>query len=299
VVEGPRAGTGERPQKLLAGERLQKVLAGAGIGSRRSCEQMILAGRVSVNGEIARIGQRAVAGVDRILVDGVPLPSTEVFTYYLVNKPAGVVSSAPGREVRKSVVKLVPPVPRVFPVGRLDVATEGALVLTNDGELAYRLAHPKFGVDKEYIARVVSPISREAVNRLRRGVRLADGVTAPARVTLLGPYALRIVVHEGRNRQVRRMLEAVGNRVVSLTRTRIGPIGLRGLAPGQWRPLSPVEVRSLWEAAAAGAPSGPQSGAQPGARAHGPPAPPPDNRRGSAGQQQAPAPAPILAPSDG
>lgn len=239
VVEGPQAGTSER---------LQKVLAGAGLGSRRACEQLILAGRVSVNGERARLGQRAVPGVDRIAVDGVPLPSTEAFRYYLVNKPVGVICSAPSATVRASVVELVPASPRVFPVGRLDVATEGAIILTNDGELAYRLMHPKFGVEKEYVAQVVGEVSRRALNRLRKGVQLPDGLTAPARVNLLGPSALRIVLHEGRNRQVRRMLEAVGHPVVSLSRTRIGPLSLHGLEPGQWRELTAQEVHVLWEA---------------------------------------------------
>ena len=230
------------------GERLQKVLAAAGLGSRRACEKMILEGRVSVNGVTAHIGQRARRGTDRIAVDGVPLPETEVFAYYLVNKPAGVICSAPGPHTHGSVVDLVPEVPRVFPVGRLDVATDGLIILTNDGELAYRLAHPRFGVEKEYVVRVAGNVSREAVAKLRRGVQLEDGPTAPVRVSVLGPSTLRIVLHEGRNRQVRRMCEAVGHVVVSLTRTRIGPIGGLGLQPGQWRRLQPAEVRSLWEA---------------------------------------------------
>lgn len=241
VSEGPHAG---------AGERLQKVLAGAGLGSRRACEQMILDGRVSVNGVTARIGQRASPEVDEISVDGVPLRLTNALAYYLLNKPSGVICSAPAREVRRSVLDLVPAEPRVFPVGRLDVATEGLLILTNDGDLAYRLAHPRFGVEKEYVARVAGTVSKEAVGRLRRGVQLADGMTAPARVTLLTPDTVRMVLHEGRNRQVRRMLEAVGYRAVSLTRTRIGPVGSRGLPTGQWRRLSAFEVRSLWEASA-------------------------------------------------
>ncbi len=230
------------------GERLQKVLAAAGLGSRRACEKMILEGRVSVNGVTAHIGQRARRGTDRISVDGVPLPETEVFAYYVVNKPVGVICSAPGPHAHRSVVDLVPQVPRVYPVGRLDVATGGLIILTNDGELAYRLAHPRFGVEKEYVVRVAGNISREAVAKLRRGVQLEDGLTAPARVSVLGPSALRIVLHEGRNRQVRRMCEAVGHVVVSLTRTRIGPIGGLGLQPGQWRRLHAAEVRGLWEA---------------------------------------------------
>lgn len=230
------------------GERLQKLLAGAGLGSRRACEKMILDGRVSVNGVRAHIGQRAWRGADRIAVDGVTLPETETFAYYLVNKPVGVICSAPGKQTPRSVVELVPKTPRVFPVGRLDVATEGLIVLTNDGELAFRLAHPRFGVEKEYVVELAHRASRDAVARLRRGVQLEDGVTAPARVSVLGPDSLRVVIHEGRNRQVRRMCEAVGCHVVSLTRTRIGPLGGSGLRPGQWRRLQPSEVASLGEA---------------------------------------------------
>ena len=232
------------------GERLQKVLAAAGLGSRRACEKLILEGRVSVNGVTAHVGQRARRGTDRIAVDGVPVPETEAFAYYLVNKPVGVICSAGGPHAHRNVVELVPEVPRVFPVGRLDVATDGLIILTNDGELAYRLAHPRFGVEKEYVVRVAGALSREAVAKLRRGVQLEDGPTAPARVSVLGPSALRIVLHEGRNRQVRRMCEAVGYVVVGLTRTRIGPVSGLGLQPGQWRRLQPPELRALWEAVA-------------------------------------------------
>jgi 23S rRNA pseudouridine2605 synthase len=248
------------PHPDESGERLQKVLAAAGLGSRRTCERLVIEGRVSVNGRPARIGQRARPGIDRITVDGVPLPAMERFAYYLVNKPVGVICSAPGAKAQKSVVELVPESPRVFPVGRLDVATEGLIVLTNDGELAYRLGHPKFGVEKEYVVRVAHELSREAVNRLRRGVELDDGPTEPARVNLLGPRALRVVLHEGRNRQVRRMCEAVGYQVVSLARTRIGPLSSKGLAPGHWRHLSAEEVRALWGATAPGGVGAPASG---------------------------------------
>jgi len=267
VAEEARASVGavvspDQPQGE-AGERLQKVLAAAGLGSRRTCERLVIEGRVSVNGRPARIGQRARPGIDKITVDGAPLPATELFAYYLVNKPVGVICSAPGPKARKSVVELVPGSPRVFPVGRLDVATEGLVVLTNDGELAYRLAHPRFGVEKEYVVRLANAVSKEAVNRLRRGVELGDGVTSPARVNVLGPKALRIVLHEGRNRQVRRMCEAVGHRVVSLARTRIGPLSAQGLAPGQWRRLSAAEVRSLWEATSPSPPGPLRAGSPP------------------------------------
>jgi 23S rRNA pseudouridine2605 synthase len=148
------------------------------------------------------------------------------------------------------VLDLVPAEPRVFPVGRLDAATEGLLLLTNDGDLAHRLTHPSFGVEKEYLAEVETPPTRGELRRLREGVDLEDGSTAPARVTLVPPRAVRLVIHEGRNRQVRRMLDAVGHPVLRLVRTRIGPLTDRRLRPGEWRPLTPAEVRSLESAVA-------------------------------------------------
>jgi len=234
---------------IPTGQRLQKVLANAGLGSRRACDQLIADGRVTVNGAVAHLGQRADSATDRIAVDGIPLPLREGIVYYLLNKPAGVVSSASDPEGRRTVLDLVPEVPRVFPVGRLDILTEGLLMLTNDGELTYQLTHPSFGVVKEYVVEVEGRLSREALGRLRRGVELEDGVTAPARVSALGPHAARIAIHEGRNRQVRRMCEAVGNPVRRLVRTRIGPVSDTSLAPGQWRNLTVAEVRALWEAA--------------------------------------------------
>jgi len=242
--------------------RLQKVLAASGFGSRRACEEMIEAGRVKVNGEPARLGQRVDSARDRVELDGIPLPNREGIVYYLVNKPVGVICTASDPQGRPVVVDLVPGSPRVYPVGRLDGATEGLIVLTNDGELAHQLAHPSFGVEKEYIAELDRPIPRAEVGRLRRGVMLDDGMTAPARVQLLRPDAIRIVVHEGRNRQVRRMCEAVGCPVRSLARTRIGPISDPSLLPGSFRPLTSGEVRRLWAAtieepgAAGGLPGG-------------------------------------------
>ena len=233
------------------GERLQKVLARAGLGSRRACEELIVEGRVRVNGEPAVLGRRVDVDRDRVEVDGVPVAVQPGLVYYLLNKPAGVVTTASDPEGRPAVVDLVPPEPRVFPVGRLDAATEGLLLLTNDGELAHRLAHPSFGVEKEYLAEVEGAPSPGAVRRLRERVTLEDGPTAPARVSLVPPNALRISIHEGRKRQVRRMCEAVGHPVTRLVRTRIGPLAERGLRPGQWRELSVAEVRSL-EAAAGG-----------------------------------------------
>jgi len=237
------------PPGAAAGERLQKLLASAGLGSRRACEQLVSEGRVKVNGVVAHLGQRADLLRDRVEVDGIPLPGREGVAYYLLNKPVGVVSTAHDPEGRPTVVSLVPGSPRVFPVGRLDVATEGLLVLTNDGELAHQLTHPSFGVEKEYVAEVEGTLSREAIGRLRRGVELDDGTTAPARVSVVGPRTARIVVHEGRNRLVRRMFEAVGHPVRRLVRTRVGPVSDARLAPGEARPLSAREVVALWEAA--------------------------------------------------
>jgi 23S rRNA pseudouridine2605 synthase len=236
-------------QDQPAGERLQKLLAGAGLGSRRACEQLIEDGRVTVNGTVAHLGQRADCNADRIAVDGIPLPIHEGIVYYLLHKPSGVVTSASDPEGRPTVLDLVPETPRVFPVGRLDLMSEGLLVLTNDGELAYQLTHPSFGVEKEYVVEVEGRLSRDAIGRLRRGVELEDGPTARARVASLGPHAARIAIHEGRNRQVRRMCEAVGHPVRRLVRTRIGPISDRSLLPGHWRHLTTSEVRALWGAA--------------------------------------------------
>jgi len=185
-------------------------------------------------------------------VDGVPVSASPDLVYYLLNKPAGVVTTADDTHGRPTVVRLVPDAPRVFPVGRLDADTEGLLLLTNDGDLAHRLTHPSFGIEKEYLAEVDGDPSPADVRRLRRGVELDDGMTAPARVSAVAPRALRITIHEGRNRQVRRMCEAIGHPVLRLVRTRIGPIVDRTLAPGEWRTLSAAEIRELQAAAGNG-----------------------------------------------
>jgi 23S rRNA pseudouridine2605 synthase len=231
-------------------ERLQKILARAGLGSRRTAEALIAAGRVRVNGEVANLGDRADPETDRIEVDGAVVGVRPGLVHYLLNKPVGVVTTASDPQGRLTVVGLVPAEPRVFPVGRLDAETEGLLLLTNDGELAHRLTHPSFGVDKEYLAEVEGRPTRGALRRLREGVDLEDGRTAPARVSLVGDRLLRITIHEGRNRQVRRMCDAVGIPVRRLVRVRIGPIADRRLAPGEWRALEQDEVRALERAVA-------------------------------------------------
>ena len=238
------------------GERLQKVLARVGIGSRRACEDLIAEGRVTVDGEVAVLGRRVDVETALIELDGAPIGVRPDLVHYLLNKPAGVVTTADDPQGRPTVVGLVPAEPRVFPVGRLDVDTEGLLLLTNDGELAHRLTHPSFGVEKEYVAELEGSPSRAALRRLREGVELDDGTTAPARAALLEPSVVRLTVHEGRNRQVRRMCDAVGHPVVRLIRIRIGPLADRSLAPGAWRELTGDEVRSLQRAVA-----GPGSGA--------------------------------------
>lgn len=237
------------------GERLQKVLARAGLGSRRHCDELVAAGRVTVDGERAAPGRRVDPSRQRVEVDGVPIAAAPGLVHYLVNKPPGVVTTAHDPQGRPTVLDLVPAGPRVFPVGRLDLDTEGLIVVTNDGDLAQRLAHPSHGVEKEYLAEVEGRPSPEALRRLRDGVDLEDGRTAPARVSLAGVggerAALRIVVHEGRNRLVRRMCDAVGHPVVRLVRTRIGPVTDRRLRPGEWRPLRAEEVFALSRAASA------------------------------------------------
>ena len=227
------------------GVRLQKILAQAGLGSRRACEELIAAGRVQVNGRVATLGGRADPEHDRVEVDGEPVGVRPGLVYYALNKPTGVVTTASDPQGRPTVVDLVPGEPRVFPVGRLDADTEGLLLLTNDGDLAHRLTHPSHGVEKEYLAQVEGRPSRGALRALRDGVELDDGRTAPAKVAQVADDTLRITIHEGRNRQVRRMCEAVGHPVVRLVRTRIGSLSERRLAPGEWRELSREEVRAL------------------------------------------------------
>ena len=237
---------------LPGGERLQKLLARAGLGSRRACEELISAGRVTVDGEVARLGRRADPRRQRIELDGVSVVVNDDLVYYLLNKPVGVVATASDPQGRTTVLDLVPAEPRVFSVGRLDNDTAGLIVLTNDGELTQLLTHPSHGVVKTYLAEVEGVPAPGALAALRDGVELDDGITAPARVRLVqkrdASAAVELGIHEGRNRQVRRMFDAVGHPVIRLVRTRIGPVSDRRLAPGEWRALRPGEVRALYEA---------------------------------------------------
>lgn len=230
------------------GERLQKVLAQRGWGSRRTCEILISEGRVTVNSEVAELGCRVNVDLDEVQVDGVPIGIKPDLVYFLLNKPEGSVTTANDPQGRPTVFDLVPEYAGLHAVGRLDMATEGLLILTNDGNLTHAVTHPSKGVEKEYLVQVSSALSSGAIRTLRDGVELEDGLTSPARVSQPEPGILRIVIHEGRNRQVRRMFDAVGHPVNRLVRIRIGPIRDNKLAPGSWRALETPEVIELSKA---------------------------------------------------
>jgi len=232
--------------------RLNAYLARAGVASRRGADELIKAGRVRVNGAPGQLNTVVGRG-DRVEVDGRAVAAQRL-SYVLLHKPAGTVTTARDPQRRPTVVELVPREPRVVPVGRLDADTTGALLLTNDGPLANRLAHPRYGVEKVYEAEVRGDPGEDVLRALRDGVELEDGRTAPAGARRLGPGRVELVLHEGRNRQVKRMLEAVGHRVVRLHRSRYAGLGLDGLEPGAWRELEPVEVERL-RATASGTPS--------------------------------------------
>ena len=235
----------------MAEERLQKVLAHAGIASRREAEKMILDGRVKLNGVVVdALGTKADPERDRIEVDGKRVLSNEKKVYFVLNKPARCVTTMSDPQGRRTVKDLLGDIKeRVYPVGRLDFDTTGVLIITNDGELANGLAHPKKEIDKCYRARVEGIPKEEALERLRKGIRLKDGLTAPAKVKLLekrqGEASVEIIIHEGRNRQVKRMCDAVGHRVTKLTRVSLASITSEGLKPGQLRPLSAKEISTL------------------------------------------------------
>jgi 23S rRNA pseudouridine2605 synthase len=225
--------------------RLNAYLARAGIASRRGAEALIRAGRVQVNGEVAGLAT-FVEGRDRVEVDG-RLVEPEALTYVLLHKPAGAVTTARDPQGRPTVVGLVGHERRIVPVGRLDAATTGALLLTNDGPLAHRLMHPRYEVDKVYEVDVEGEPTAEVLARLAGGVDLHDGRTAPAAVRRLGPSRLELSLHEGRKHQVKRMCETVGHPVLRLHRSRYAGLSLDGLEPGEWRELSASEVRRLKE----------------------------------------------------
>jgi 23S rRNA pseudouridine2605 synthase len=255
--------------------RLVKFLAHAGVASRRSAESIIADGRVTVAGEVVTDPARDVDEKSAVAVDGSPV-EPEPREVHALNKPAGVVSTARDTHGRPTVVDMVRSRRRLYPVGRLDVDTTGLLLLTNDGELAERLTHPRYGLERVYRAKVrPARVSAAALRALREGVELDDGRTAPARVRHPAQGVLEITIREGRKRQVRRMCEAVGHRVVELERVAFGPLGLRGLEPGKSRKLKDSEVERLRRATE---PRRATAGDSRGAR---PPSPRSAARRGS------------------
>jgi len=241
-------------------ERLQKVIAHAGIASRRKAEQLIVEGKVKVNGKVVTELGVKVSPQDRIEVDGIPLEREEP-VYYLLYKPRGVICSVKDEKGRKVVTDFFKHVnKRIYPIGRLDYDTSGLLLLTNDGEFANLLMHPRYEIEKVYIAKVKGIPAREKVKQLEKGVALEDGVTAPAKAKVLSidkrkqTAIVELRIHEGRNRQVRRMFEAIGHPVLKLKRERYAFLDLKGMNPGDYRELSPHEVKQLRALALAGSP---------------------------------------------
>lgn len=232
------------------GERLQKAISAAGLMSRRAAEELIAAGRVTINGRLARLGDRIESAVDRVEVDGILLPVAPDHVTYLLYKPRGVVSTASDPQGRPTVVQLVPDTPRVVPVGRLDYDSEGLLLLTNDGDLVNAITHPRFGVNKTYLVEVSGQPGPAGLRRLREGIELDDGIARARKVRLVARSPnraqLELVMGEGRNREVRRMFEALGHPVLKLVRVAIGPLRDKTLQPGSWRQLGNDEIRKLY-----------------------------------------------------
>ena len=247
-----------RPVRTSAMIRLQKYLAQCGVASRRHAERLIAHGRVTVNGEAAQLGDSVDPSLDSVAVDGDPIrPDRHV--YILLNKPRGVITSVKDTHRRRTVIDCLSGInERVFPVGRLDMDVEGALILTNDGELAYRLMHPKHQIDRVYLAWVVGSMTPAEASRLSKGVALDDGPTAPAEVvvrrTTKDATLVQLTLREGRKREVKRLCTAVGHPVRELRRTAVGNVRIRGLAPGEWRHLRPTELEGLRKLAGLAAP---------------------------------------------
>ena len=232
--------------------RLQKFLANSGVASRRKCEELILDGKVSVNGQIVKeLGNKVNPAVDKFEYCGNPVFISNKFVYILLNKPIGYVTTAKDQFDRDSVLDLVKVKERVVPVGRLDMYTSGALILTNDGDFVYKVTHPKHEITKTYTVTVRGVIENDAVEKLRNGVEIEDYKTRPAKVKILKTdeekniSRLEITIHEGKNRQVRKMCEAVGSKVVALHRSKIGDIGVKDLKLGTWRYLKDFEVKKI------------------------------------------------------
>ena len=236
------------PKMSSKAERLQKVLAAAGYGSRRQCEEFIKEGRVQVNSNIAQIGQKVVADEDSILFDGQPINEAESLAYYLLNKPTGVVSSLEAQGSYRSIDELVTVQERVYPVGRLDADSEGLILMTNDGDLTYRLTHPSFEHEKEYLVWLDRLPDKAALTSWRDGLYLPGlGESAPALVEIVNPKErqLRVIMHEGMNRQIRVTAQTLGLEVLRLKRIRLGSLTLGNLKPGSWRPLKQREIQAL------------------------------------------------------
>ena len=236
-------------------ERLQKVLAGAGVGSRRACEDLIFRGRVTVDGKVAQLGDKVDPQKAEIYVDGQRVIADDNLVYLAFNKPRGVVSTMADEKGRTALAEFLDRVDqRVYHVGRLDTDSEGLLLLTNDGTLAHKLMHPSFGVPKTYVCEVPGPLPRAVGRQLLSGVELEDGLAKVDKFRLIDAFGrsaqIEIVIHEGRNRIVRRMLDAVGHPVNRLVRTAIGPIRLGDLKPGRTRRLTNAEVAALFKAVA-------------------------------------------------
>ncbi len=231
------------------GERLQKVLARVGVASRRACEDLMRAGRVTINGRRAELGSRVDIDADVVAIDGVEIALSADLVYLALHKPIGVLTTARDERGRRTVLDLVPSDIRTFPVGRLDMNTSGLLLMTNDGGFANRVAHPRYEVPKTYMAEVKGKVAPRQVRDLRTGVDLDDGAARAESVRVRaagkGRSLIEVVVKEGRNRLIRRMLDAVGLEIASLIRTAIGPIALGRLKPGEWRPLTRAEILQL------------------------------------------------------
>jgi 23S rRNA pseudouridine2605 synthase len=251
---------------LAATVRLAKYLASSGVASRRAAEEIIRAGRVSVDGQpVTDPAQDVQPRQHQVKVDGRPIEPEADRVVYLVNKPTGVVSTASDPQRRPTIVSLVPESRRLYPVGRLDIDASGLILLTNDGPLAHRLTHPSFEVDKTYRVRVANPPVREwALATLRSGVELEDGRTSRARVTRLAPDRLEITIHEGRKRQIKRMCETVGHPVLELQRVRFGPLRLGEVKPGTYRRLTDIETDLLRNAGRGGRHGAARSSGAPG-----------------------------------
>jgi 23S rRNA pseudouridine2605 synthase len=234
-------------------ERLQRSLARAGFGSRRACEELIAAGRVLINGAVASLGDRVDPASDEVRVDGRRISVDPELRYFALHKPRGVTTTLRDPHAERDLTRLLPRGARVFPVGRLDRDTEGLLLLTNDGSLAHRLTHPRYGIEKEYLAEVDRVPSKRQLAQLRRGVELEDGVARAADARSAGGSGdrggVRLVMVEGRKREVRRMLDAVGLPVRRLVRTRVGPVRLGRMRPAELRELDPADVRALYRVA--------------------------------------------------